>query len=352
MPVKRFILPVIVFFFLSLVFSVLAGSLEMPGKPSEPSTALFTLEDIYNRLSSGAVGSKRTGGMVMPSVGPMAMGKTTDEIMAVAPTAGNNRAKQENVACGKTFWGLSGTTWGPQIGTNGCPPPTNIQITGATNGQAIIAWTAVTGATSYNLYYATQSGLNRYNYASLPGGTSKQNITSPYTLTGLTNGTTYYLVVSAVTAGGEGLASAVTMAPVYERFIDNKNGTVTDSETKLILLKNANCFGSKSWADAMSVAANLSGDGSCGLTDNSMPGDWRLPTHPSQASNVLDGELAVLYAAKKSSVFVGAQSDYYWSSTTYASSTSYAWFVNLYNGYVDINAKTNTNYVWPVRGGQ
>ncbi|MBF0439763.1 MAG: DUF1566 domain-containing protein [Magnetococcales bacterium] len=352
MPIKRFAWSMIVLLSFLLAVSVMAGSLEAPGKPSEASCAMFTLEDIYSRLNTGTLGSKRTGGVVMPTSGPAVIGKNTNEIMAVAPTFNRKRAKQEDMACGKTFWGLAVGVWGPQTGTAGCPPPTNIQVTGAQNGQAVISWTAVSGATAYNLYGATQSGVNKYNHTSLLGSILKQNITSPYTLTGLTNGTTYYLVVSAVSSGGEGLAAAVTTTPVYERFIANGNGTVTDSETGLILLQNANCSGNKTWDNAMDWVANLNGDGtSCGLNDKSMPGDWRLPTYTSQ-SGILDGELAVLYAAKNSTAFSGVQTNSYWSGTTVASTTGYAWYVTLYFGNVYIVDKTFTYYVWPVRGGQ
>jgi hypothetical protein len=48
----------------------------------------------------------------------------------------------------------------------------------------------------------------------------------------------------------------------------------------------------------------------------------------------------------------GVQSDNYWSSTTNADNTDNAWNVNLNNGNVNNDNKTNTNYVWPVRGGE
>ena len=50
--------------------------------------------------------------------------------------------------------------------------------------------------------------------------------------------------------------------------------------------------------------------------------------------------------------FTGVQSDYYWSSTTYAGNTDNAWFVYLGDGDVGDGDKTDTYYVWPVRGGQ
>ena len=60
------------------------------------------------------------------------------------------------------------------------------------------------------------------------------------------------------------------------RFTDNTNGTVTDNLTGLIWLKNANCFGTRTWADALSDCNSLA-SGSYGLSDGSVAGDWRLP---------------------------------------------------------------------------
>ena len=46
------------------------------------------------------------------------------------------------------------------------------------------------------------------------------------------------------------------------------------------------------------------------------------------------------------------QSSNYWSATTNANNTANAWNVNLNNGNVNTNDKTNNNFVWCVRGGQ
>jgi hypothetical protein len=62
-----------------------------------------------------------------------------------------------------------------------------------------------------------------------------------------------------------------------DRFIENGNGTVTDSFTDLIWLKEANCIGSQVWDDTILLVAGLK-SGECGLTDGSGEGDWRLPT--------------------------------------------------------------------------
>ncbi len=60
------------------------------------------------------------------------------------------------------------------------------------------------------------------------------------------------------------------------RFTDNGDGTVTDNLTALIWLKNTNCFGVRTWNNALSDCNGLE-NGECGLTDGSSAGDWRLP---------------------------------------------------------------------------
>src|SRR5271163_3775761 len=72
--------------------------------------------------------------------------------------------------------------------------PLNLTATGG-NQQISLAWKASTGATSYNVKRATTNG-GPYTTVSSPAGTS-------YTDTTVTNETTYYYVVTAVSAGGE-----------------------------------------------------------------------------------------------------------------------------------------------------
>jgi hypothetical protein len=60
------------------------------------------------------------------------------------------------------------------------------------------------------------------------------------------------------------------------RFTDPGNGTVRDNLTRLIWLKQANCFGTRSLANALEAATTLA-SGSCGLSDGSVEGNWRLP---------------------------------------------------------------------------
>lgn len=80
--------------------------------------------------------------------------------------------------------------------------PTGDTIT-AGNGQITIRWNPVAGATAYNIYMASDINLSRSNYTSLPNGAKFVGVTSPHTVTGLTNGKTYYFFVTAADAGRE-----------------------------------------------------------------------------------------------------------------------------------------------------
>jgi fibronectin type 3 domain-containing protein len=84
-------------------------------------------------------------------------------------------------------------------------PPLGLTATPG-NAQVALSWSASSGATSYNVKRATVSG-GPYTTVASTGATS-------FTDTGLTNGTTYYYVVSAVNASGEsGNSSQASATP-------------------------------------------------------------------------------------------------------------------------------------------
>ncbi len=153
------------------------------------------------------------------------------------------------------------------------------------------------------------------------------------------------------------------------RYVDCENGTVTDTVTGLIWLKNAGCLGSGRYAAANSAAAGLQ-TGVCGLTDNSSPGDWRLPTKTEWQEMIARAVVLGCTGVDAPSLtntpgtgcfstgpqpFTGVQPGVYWTSTTSADFASYAWAVRLFFGvgyYAWKPSTNNTLYVWPVRGGQ
>jgi len=94
--------------------------------------------------------------------------------------------------------------------------------------------------------------------------------------------------------------------PVHSRFTDNGNGTVTDNHTGLIWLKNTTCLGQKTWQEADLQVQGLA-QGQCHLSDNSVAGDWRLPS---------DSELGQLMRWRPTvNDAFGQPSASYWSNT-------------------------------------
>ena len=105
---------------------------------------------------------------------------------------------------------LAGGTGG---GTTVPAAPTGLTAT-AGNAQVSLAWSASSGATSYNLYRATSAGAEALYKSGLTATT--------YADTGLTNGTTYYYKVAAVnSAGTSGLSAEASATP------SSGGGTVT-----------------------------------------------------------------------------------------------------------------------------
>ena len=134
------------------------------------------------------------------------------------------------------------------------------------------------------------------------------------------------------------------------RFTDNGDGTVTDNLTGLVWLKNANCFGAGNWYDAL-TACNTLNSGECGLTDDSVEGDWRLPNKRELISITDDSRYNPVLPSGHP--FSSVQNTVYWSGTSYAGNTNNAWNVSMPYGEVGKANKFDnpTYYAWPVRGG-
>ena len=80
------------------------------------------------------------------------------------------------------------------------------------NAQVTVSWDPVPNTTSYNIYCASQSGVTPASYSTLPDGQRQIGVASPCTVTGLTNGKTYYFVVTAINTYGESLESRQVVA--------------------------------------------------------------------------------------------------------------------------------------------
>lgn len=195
------------------------------------------------------------------------------------------------------------------------------------------------------------------------------------------------IVVAAPARAGDGLVALQTADPSCaddsgDRYVDCGNGTLTDNETGLVWLADADCFGELDWLGAKATVAGLSDlpdDGGlcgsltphecdCGLSDGSSPGEWRLPTieewvamteyaaevlycSPTVPNDAGTGCWSVGCIFVGQCSFVGVQSSRYWSSSSFVPDPAYAWTLELDFGHREINALATTSYVWPVRGG-
>jgi hypothetical protein len=187
-------------------------------------------------------------------------------------------------------------------------------------------------------------------------GTRSANANSSYSAAVPKTGQTPTAPLNPAPAGSDGASQKGVTWP-NPRFKDNADGTVKDNLTGLIWLKNANAFGSKTWATALMDCNGLAANGTT-LTDGSVAGDWRLPNRKE-----LDSLIALQYFSPalcntlgtgqwaEGDPFTGVQSGIYWSSDTSANHPGYAWLVYMYHGLVDFDRKMSKYYVWPVRGG-
>ncbi len=162
------------------------------------------------------------------------------------------------------------------------------------------------------------------------------------------------------------------------RYVDCGNGTVTDTVTGLIWLKQADCLGADRWVWGNESVARLA-TGQCGLTDGSQPGDWRLPTkdewQTTVAAAVARGcsspaltDVNGYFCLNSSSplartVFSGIltvlpppapANAVYWSSSAFEGHPDGAWSIDIINGALpsSIPFKDIILRLWPVRSSR
>ncbi|MCP4696259.1 MAG: formylglycine-generating enzyme family protein [Gammaproteobacteria bacterium] len=113
------------------------GGLDSPAGPDDPASAMYSVEAVYQRLAAGALGAKRSGAFGGSPEGLGSTGHTLNDVMAAAPMPDNaNGARPEDVACGKTYWGLrTDGNWGLRTGMSGCGGSTAFRDTLVGGGQ-------------------------------------------------------------------------------------------------------------------------------------------------------------------------------------------------------------------------
>ncbi len=140
-----------------------------------------------------------------------------------------------------------------------------------------------------------------------------------------------------------------------QRFKDNSDGTITDKLTNLTWDKDANRFGTRTWAEALADCNGLADNGG-DLTDGSQAGDWYL-------ANIKEYVSLIHYGVANPTVpdtvgtgqwsqgdpFNNVQNEIYWSSTTVEFDTTDAWYISLGRGSVSNDHKDFHLPIWCVR---
>jgi hypothetical protein len=165
----------------------------------------------------------------------------------------------------------------------------------------------------------------------------------------------------------ERLGRIETLHEAGDRFTHMGDGTIRDNSSGLIWLKDANCGdfpytdaeGRANWENATAASAALN-HGTCGLTDGSEKGDWRLPTKaeweafmsdvyedPTLVNTVGDGQ----WAEGDAFTQVLFDREVYWSSTKNEIYESFAYTAFLRDGIISNTSTIIHVAIWPVRTG-
>ncbi|MEW6053690.1 MAG: DUF1566 domain-containing protein [Nitrospirota bacterium] len=133
------------------------------------------------------------------------------------------------------------------------------------------------------------------------------------------------------------------------RFINHKDGTVTDTLTGLMWLRDGGCLKRKKWSDAVDAIARLnSNPGTYSCTGYSAQyADWRMPNIKEMNSLLHYGETDTT-AWLNSTGFSNMQKSWYWSSTTHSGAIQ-ARMLHLAHGIETSSRKSKKNYTMAVR---
>ncbi|XHS78210.1 DUF1566 domain-containing protein [Burkholderiaceae bacterium UC74_6] len=292
---------------------------------------------VYGSVTTDASGMYSFGGMMTSCTSPGCVinyqffvykaGYAFNPVMASNPTGDRSKA----------LWNDSGHDWYVDVGAIATREDFNGSFTSSYGGTGI-------EFNVINLNSTPNNSITGANFDAYDG----RNPTATLAATG--QGASY-------AAGDDGALKKGVAGPA-QRFVDNQDGTVTDQLTGLVWLRTAGCFAPTQWAGAV-AQVNALASGSCGLTDGSKAGDWRMP-------NVVEFESVLSVATSSPALpaghpFTQVSMGIYWTSTSYyggLTGSPNAWAMRMSDGrYINdttgsnLNLKTTaSNAVWAVKG--
>lgn len=135
-----------------------------------------------------------------------------------------------------------------------------------------------------------------------------------------------------------------------QRFLDNKDGTITDTKTGLVWIKNPHTDLPEEFKNYMPWEKAIE---TCKALNFAGHKDWRLPT-VEELRELVDYTRGIKSGepATDTSIFPDTKCNWYWTSTPCAWGPSNAWIVGFYSGSMGYDSKDGNYYVRPVRSSQ
>jgi hypothetical protein len=207
-------------------------------------------------------------------------------------------------------------------------------------------WSSTTLATAANVWVVSfQEGNMAYGAAS--------DTASVWPVNGSTSGPALVWSTGQAESYAEGddydLGAGVELPD--PRFTANANATITDNLTGLMWVADGSVTiygscagGTKTWQGALDYVTCLNTNNYLGHND------WRLPNGKELRSLAHYGQTNMATWLNAAG-FINVAAGPYWTSTTYAPSTGYAWAVDMVYGEMLAQTKMTGSHLIPVRAG-